>query len=97
MSGFRLAWARQCGERKAKEHGFKSLPVDPFRIAADEDIFIEPKKADQPGVSGGIIFGDQGVGIFYATHINSSGFQRFTIGHDRVRKWPRARSNCSVS
>lgn len=63
MSGFRLEWARKCGERKAKEHGFTSFPIDPFRIAADEDIFIEAKKPDQAGVSGGIIFGDEGVGI----------------------------------
>lgn len=82
MSGFRLEWARKCGERKANEHGFTAFPIDPFRIAANEDIFIEAKKPDQAGVSGGIIFGDHGVGIFYATNIASSGFQRFTIGHE---------------
>ncbi len=82
MSRFRLEWARKCGERKAKEHGFSSFPIDPFRIAVNEDIFVEAKKPDQAGVSGGIIFGDHGVGIFYATNITSSGFQRFTIGHE---------------
>ncbi|MEJ6008769.1 ImmA/IrrE family metallo-endopeptidase [Novosphingobium aquae] len=82
MSRFRLEWARKCGERKAKEHGFTSFPIDPFRIAANEDILVEAKKPDQAGVSGGIIFGDQGVGIFYATNITSTGFQRFTIGHE---------------
>lgn len=82
MSRFRLEWARKCGERKAKEHGFTSFPIDPFRIAANEDILVEAKKPDQAGVSGGIIFGDHGVGIFYATNITSTGFQRFTIGHE---------------
>lgn len=82
MSKFRLSWARQCGERKAKEHGFEAFPIDPFQIAASEDIVVEPKAPDQVGVSGGIIFGDAGVGIFYATDIKSEGFQRFTIAHE---------------
>lgn len=82
MNRFRLEWARKCGERKAKEHGFTSFPIDPFQIAANEDIFVEAKKPDQAGVSGGIIFTDVGIGIFYATNIASSGFQRFTLGHE---------------
>lgn len=81
MSKFRLAWARQCGERKAKELGFSRFPIDPFAIAEGEDIMVVPKQPDHPGVSGGIIFGDQ-VGIFYATDITSQGFQRFTVGHE---------------
>lgn len=82
MSRFRLAWARQCGERKAKEHGFDAFPVDPHRLAENEDIHIVPKRPDQPGVSGGIIFSDAGVAIFYSTDIASAGFQRFTIAHE---------------
>ncbi len=82
MSRFRLEWARKCGERKAKEHGFTSFPIDPLIIAANEDIYVEAKKPDQAGVSGGIIFEENGVGIFYATNIASTGFQRFTIGHE---------------
>lgn len=82
MSRFRLSWARNCGERKAKEHGFEAFPVDPFEIAAAEDIHVEPKPADQPGVSGGIIFADVGTAIFYATDIPSGGFQRFTVAHE---------------
>ena len=82
MSRFRLGWARQCGERKAKEHGFEAFPVDPFKIAAAEDIHVESKPADRPGVSGGIIFADAGTAIFYATNIRSAGFQRFTVAHE---------------
>lgn len=82
MSKFRLSWARQCGERKAKEHGFEAFPIDPFKIAADENIVVEPKAPDQVGVSGGIIFFDDNVGIFYATNIRSEGFQRFTVAHE---------------
>jgi len=82
MSKFRLSWARQCGERKAKEYGFDAFPVDPFKIAATEDIVVEPKEPDQVGVSGGIIFSDVGVGIFYATNVDNVGFQRFTVAHE---------------
>lgn len=81
MSRFRLSWARQCGERKAKERGYNAFPVDPFAIAEDEEIMVVPKKPDQVGVSGGIIFGDE-TAIFYATNIGSEGFQRFTIAHE---------------
>lgn len=81
MSKARLSWARQCGERKAKEHGFEAFPIDPFEIAANEEILIMPKAPDQVGVSGGIIFGDE-VGIFYSTSIASPGFQRFTVAHE---------------
>lgn len=82
MTKFRLAWARQCGERKAREYGFTTFPVDPFRIAQAEDIHVEAKPADRPGVSGGIIFADVGTGIFYATDIGGEGFQRFTVAHE---------------
>lgn len=82
MRRFRLAWARQCGERKAREHGFTAFPVNPRRIAEDEDILVHGKPPDQPGVSGGIIFADFGVAIFHSTDIASAGFQRFTIAHE---------------
>lgn len=79
---FRLEWARKHGERKAKELGFNSFPICPFEIAEKEEIIVEPKPADSEGVSGGIIFADSGVGIFYSTNIDNEGFQRFTVGHE---------------
>ena len=82
MSKFRLNMARRQGELKAKEMGYHTFPVDPFEIAASEDIMVEPKPADRPGVSGGIIFHDDYVGIFYATNIVSEGFRRFTVSHE---------------
>lgn len=74
--------ARQAGEQKAKEHGFDAFPVDPFVIAENENILVEPKPPVAQGVSGGIIFNDDEVGIFYATDIPSEGFQRFTVSHE---------------
>lgn len=82
MSKFRLHMARRQGELKAKEKGLYKFPVDPFAIAASEDIMVEPKAPDQAGVSGGIIFHDDFVGIFYATDIVSEGFRRFMVSHE---------------
>ena len=82
MTAFRLTLARQRGELKAEEHGFAAFPVDPFRIAASEDIVVEAKDPEHEGVSGCIIFNDDGVGILYATHIRNEGFQRFTVAHE---------------
>lgn len=82
MTHFRLSWARERGERKAREHGFDAFPIDPFAIAETEEIMVFPKAPDQVGVSGGIIFDPAGTAIFYATNIKSLGFQRFTIAHE---------------
>ena len=82
MNKFRLNWARRCGEQKAAEFGFTSFPIDPFEIAQKVEIHVEAKPSDMDGVSGGIIFSGEEVGIFYSTSIVSEGFQRFTVGHE---------------
>jgi hypothetical protein len=82
MTKFRLNWARRCGEQKAAEFGFTSFPIDPFEIAEKVEIHVEAKPPDMDGVSGGIIFSGEDVGIFYSTSITSEGFQRFTVGHE---------------
>jgi len=82
MSKFRLSMARRSGELKAKEYGYTAFPVDPFEICKREEIIVEPKPPDRKGVSGGIIFRDEGVGIFYATDLDNEGFERFTVAHE---------------
>jgi len=82
LSKFRIQMARRQGELKAKEKGYDTFPVDPFAIAESEAIMVEPKPPDQVGVSGGIIFHGESVGIFYATNIKSEGFRRFTVAHE---------------
>ena len=74
--------ARQCGEKIAADKGFNTFPVDPFSIAAKEDILVEAKDPDRKGMSGCIVFNDDGVGIIYATDIRSEGFRRFTVAHE---------------
>lgn len=82
MSKFRLKMARQKGEQVAKQFGFEKLSIDPFKIAEDENIVVEAKEPDCDGMSGCIVFNDDGVGIIYATHIRSEGFRRFTVAHE---------------
>ena len=82
MSAARSSWARQRGERKARELGYTAFPIDPFEIARGEEIELWPKKPDQVGVSGGIVFNGDDTAIFYSTDIKSLGFQRFTVAHE---------------
>ena len=82
MAVARPSWARQCGEQKARELGYGSFPIDPFEIAETEGISLWPKKPDQVGVSGGIVFTGDEVAIFYSTDIKGEGFQRFTVAHE---------------
>jgi IrrE N-terminal-like domain len=82
MTKFRLNWARRCGEQKAAEFGFTTFPIDPFEIAKKVEIHVEAKPPDMDGVSGGIIFSSEEVGIFYSTSITGEGFQRFIVGHE---------------
>ncbi len=82
MAKFQVIKARQHGERIAAEKGFVAFPVDPFAIAESEGIMIVPKPPEIKGVSGGIIFDEDVPSIFYATDIESEGFQRFTVAHE---------------
>lgn len=82
MTAARPSWARNCGERKARELGYETFPIDPFEIAEGEGIELCPKKPEQVGVSGGILFVGDDVAIFYSTDIESAGFQRFTVAHE---------------
>ena len=82
MSKFRIQWARRAGEAKAREFGFTEFPVKPFQIAEHEEIHVEAKPEAAKGVSGGIVFNNDNVGIFYATNIKSPGFRNFTVSHE---------------
>jgi len=79
---YRLKMAKQKGEFLVRERRIDSLPVDPFLIAADHDIVVEPKPDTEPGVSGMLLRHGDVFGILYATHIPSEGFQRFSVGHE---------------
>ncbi len=79
---FRLKMAKQKGEALVRDLKIDSLPIDPFAIAADHDIVVEPKPDTEPGVSGMLLRHGDVFGILYATQIPNEGYQRFSVGHE---------------
>ncbi|MBZ0090137.1 MAG: ImmA/IrrE family metallo-endopeptidase, partial [Thermoanaerobaculia bacterium] len=79
---FRLMIARRTAEQFLKEEGITTLPVDPFAIARGRDIEVQGKPESQGGVSGMLLRHGNSFGIVYATHIQSEGFQRFSVSHE---------------
>ncbi len=79
---FKLKMAKQLGEKVAMDGGFTELPVDPFQIAANHEIVVQAKPDTAAGVSGMLVRCGDTFGILYATHIDSEGFQRFSVAHE---------------
>ena len=79
---FRLKMAKQKGEALVRDLEIGALPVDPFEIAERHDIVVEAKPDAAAGVSGMLLRHGDVFGILYATHIQSKGFQRFSIAHE---------------
>ncbi len=77
---FRLCETK--AEQVLREAGITSLPVDPFLIAETQGIVVKAKPSSSPGVSGMLVQHGDEFGILYATHIQSEGFQRFSVGHE---------------
>ena len=69
-------------ERFLQEEGITSLPIDVIDIAESRGIVVQGKPDTAPGVSGMLIRAGDNFGIMYATHIKSTGFQRFSIAHE---------------
>jgi hypothetical protein len=78
----RVTLAKRKAEAFLREEGIESLPVDPFAIASSQDIIVKPKPDADAGVSGMLLRHGDVFGILYATHIQSEGFQRFSIAHE---------------
>jgi len=79
---FRLKMAKQKAEAFLRENGIDELPIDPFAIASSRDIIVEAKPDAAAGVSGMLLRHGDTFGILYATHIQSEGFQRFSVAHE---------------
>lgn len=78
----RFSQRRRHAERLIKEWGITKLPVDPFQIAADQNIVLMELPASQKGVSGMLIHHGNEFAIAYATHVDNDGFQRFSVAHE---------------
>jgi len=78
----RLPLAEGAADRVLRELGITKLPIDPKEIAAVKDIKVEAAPATSKGFSGMLAQWDTNFGIMYATHIDNTGFQRFSIAHE---------------
>jgi hypothetical protein len=78
-----LAWtASLAASRVIRERGVITLPVDPIAIAKAVGIEVFAKPAAVGGVSGMLIRQGNQFAIAYATHVESLGFQNFSIAHE---------------
>lgn len=78
-----LAWtASLAASRVIRERGVITLPVDPVAIARGIGIAVVAKPASARGVSGMLIRHGNDFVIAYATHVDSPGFQNFSIAHE---------------
>lgn len=78
-----LYWpATLAAERIVKERAIATLPVDPIAVAKDLGIEVMAKPPSARGVSGMLLRLDNTFGIAYATHIDSIGFQNFSVAHE---------------
>ena len=69
-------------EKVVKERAISKLPVNPIALAQDLGIKVVAKPASAQGVSGILLRNGNAFGIAYATHIDSIGFQNFSVAHE---------------
>lgn len=74
--------ANRRAEMLIQEMGIKSLPVDPFAIAEQHDIEVMADEAKAAGMFGCLVKVGNRFGIMYTKHIDTEGFQRFTVAHE---------------
>ena len=74
--------ATLAAEKVVKGRGISALPVDPIALAQDLGIEVLAKPASAQGVSGMLLRSGNAFGITYATHIDSIGFQNFSVAHE---------------
>ena len=69
-------------EKVVKEQAITELPVNPIALAQDLGIKVVAKPSGAQGVSGILLRNGNAFGIAYATHIDSIGFQNFSVAHE---------------
>lgn len=76
----RLIEARS--EQLLRDVGVSELPVNPIDVAEHLDIAVTAKAPSVKGASGWLVRSGDNYGIVFATHIDSVGFQHFSISHE---------------
>lgn len=82
MDGLRRRTIEAKAEELLRDAGISSLPINPIAIAEHLDIQVNAKAPHINGASGWLIRSGNDFAIVYATHIDSVGFQHFSIGHE---------------
>jgi hypothetical protein len=74
--------AEACAADVLKLQNITTLPIDPFKIAEAKEIMHQENPSLDAGVSGCLMRVGDIFGIMYSTRYSSSGFKRFTVGHE---------------
>ena len=74
--------AAAAAEELLRQLGIDDLPVDVFDIAKRIGVPVMRKPDASSGISGALVKIDNDFAIAYATHIESPGFRRFSVGHE---------------
>ena len=72
----------QEAEQLLRELGIDTLPIDPFAIARQLDIELQPLPVSAGGASGMLLHVSGVFGIGFPTHIDNEGFRRFSVAHE---------------
>lgn len=75
-------FAERAAEQFIRDEKITSLPIDPAAIAREILNIEVVAKQTESGVSGMLLRLGEAYAIVYASHINSEGFQRFSIAHE---------------
>lgn len=65
-----------------QELDIDALPIDPFDIARQLEIELQPLPTDAGGASGMLLHVGGQFGIFYPTHVVNVGFKNFSVAHE---------------
>lgn len=82
MDSLRRRTIEARAEELLRDADISGLPVNPIHVAEHLDIKVTAKAPSFKGASGWLIRHGDNFGIVYATHIDSVGFQHFSIGHE---------------
>lgn len=82
MDSLRRRTIEAKAEELLRDADISSLPINPLAVAEYLDIQVTAKSPHINGASGWLIRSGDDFAIVYATHIDSVGFQHFSIGHE---------------
>lgn len=82
MDSLRRRQIEAAAEELLLEAGASHLPIDPRQLAEHLDISVHEKPQGSSGASGWLVRLDDEYAIVHATHIQSLGFQNFSIAHE---------------